>query len=324
MKRVLVSSRSFGTITRTGMEILESEGFEVLTISREDRPLTEEKMARLVSDRAPGAILSGAEPIGKRVLQASANLRLVMKHGVGVDNIDIPAATSLGIAVANAPGTNTEGVADLTVTLMLNLLRGVCPASASTKRGGWSRFVGHELGALTVGVVGTGRIGASVVQRLSGFGSQILAYDVVQQKELVSEYGVHYVPLDELLSRSDLVTLHVPLIEQTRKMIGARELSLMKPESFLVNAARGELVDEEALYETLKKRGIAAAALDVFSTEPPQDNPLLTLDNVLATPHIAAYTYESLERMGSICARIIVETFAGKRHPNVLNPEVLK
>ena len=190
MKRVLVSSRSFGTITRTGMEILESEGFEVLTISREDRPLTEEKMARLVSDRAPGAILSGAEPIGKRVLQASANLRLVMKHGVGVDNIDIPAATSLGIAVANAPGTNTEGVADLTVTLMLNLLRGVCPASASTKRGGWSRVVGPELGAHNVGVFGTGRIGASVVKPLSGFGSQILAYDVVQQKELVSKYGV--------------------------------------------------------------------------------------------------------------------------------------
>lgn len=324
MKRVLVSSRSFGAVSPTGKEILEGEGFEVLPVSREQRPLTEAKMTRLVAERQPDVILCGAEPIGMKVLNSAGNLRLIMKHGVGVDNIDVQEATSLRIAVANAPGTNTEGVADLTLALMLDLLRGVCRASASTKTGGWERFVGHELGALTVGVVGTGRIGAAVVRRLSGFGSKILAYDVVEQKALITEYGVRYVSLEELLSRSDLVTLHVPLIDQTRGMIGASELSLMKPEACLINAARGELVDEQALYKTLKEGGISAAALDVFAAEPPQDSPLLTLDNVLATPHIAAYTFESMDRMGRTCAEIIVEVMAGKTHKNVLNPEVLE
>jgi D-3-phosphoglycerate dehydrogenase len=324
VKRVLVSSRSFGAISQVGKEILESEGFELLSVPREQRPLTEAKMTRLAAESQPEVILCGAEPIGMELLNSSRKLRLIMKHGVGVDNIDMHAATSLSIAVANAPGTNTEGVADLTLALMLDLLRGVCRASASTKTGGWERFVGHELGALTVGVVGTGRIGAGVVRRLSGFGPKILAFDVVQQEALISGYGVCYVSLEELLSRSDLVTLHVPLIDQTRGMIGASELSLMKPEACLINAARGELVDEQALFKTLKEGGISAAALDVFSTEPPQDSPLLTLDNVLATPHIAAYTFESMDRMGKTCAEIIVDVMAGKTHKNILNPEVLQ
>lgn len=324
MKRILVSSRSFGAISQVGREILEREGFELLSVSREQRPLSEEKMTRIVAEIQPEVILCGAEPIGMKVLEASGNLRLIMKHGVGVDNIDMNAATSLRIAVANAPGTNTESVADLTLALILDLLRGVCRASASTKTGGWERFVGHELGALTVGVVGTGRIGAAVVRRLSGFGPKILAYDVVQQKTLISEYGVRYVSLEELLSRSDLVTLHVPLIDQTRGIIGASELSLMKPKACLINAARGELVDEQALYKALKEGSVSAAALDVFATEPPEDSPLLTLDNVLATPHIAAYTFESMDRMGRTCAEIVVEVLAGKTHGNVLNPEVMR
>jgi phosphoglycerate dehydrogenase-like enzyme len=146
---------------------------------------------------------------------------------------------------------------------------------------------------------------------------------VVQQEDLVSRYGIRYVSLDELLSGSDLITLHVPLIAQTRKMIGARELSLVKPGAFLVNAARGELVDEQALYKELKGGRIAAAALDVFATEPPQDSPLITLENVVATPHIAAYTIEAMERMDQTCAEIILDVWAGKGSMNVLNPEVM-
>jgi D-3-phosphoglycerate dehydrogenase len=248
---------------------------------------------------------------------------MIMKHGVGVDNIDIQAATDLKIAVANAPGANTEGVADLTIAMMLMLLRGVFHAVRSTKAGGWDRFVGHELGAFTVGVVGTGRIGLSVIRRLKGFGSNVLAYDIVKNEELADELNYQYVNLESLLRRSDVVTLHAPLAIGTKKLIGREEFGLMKSTAYLLNLARGELVDEEALCEFLQQNRIAGAAVDVYAVEPPQSSPLLRLDNVLTTPHIAAYTYESMERMDRMCAQTIIETLRGGVCSNVLNPEVL-
>lgn len=323
MPKVLVSSRSFAQITSVGEEILTEAGFEVHRIGPEERPLDAAKMARIVSREDPDVIISGAEPITAEVLAASSRLRMIMKHGVGVDNIDLGAATSLRIMVANAPGTNTEAVADWVIGAMLSLLRGICAASDSTRAGKWERFVGRELGARIVGVIGTGRIGTGVIKRLHGFGATMQAHDVVQNDELASNYGVRYVSLDELLGASDLVTLHVPLMEQTKGMIGVAELSRMKETAFLINAARGELVDEAALCEHLKAGRIAGAALDVYSTEPPLASPLIKLDNVLATPHIAAYTYEAMECMDRMCAETISATFAGKRSPNLLNPAVL-
>ena len=323
MRIALVSSRSFAQVVPVGEKILTEADFEVSRVSPEERPLDAAKMARIVSREDPDVIISGAEPITAEVLAASKMLRMIMKHGVGVDNIDLDAATSLGILVANAPGTNTEAVADWVIGVMLSLLRGICAASDSTRAGKWERFVGRELGARSVGVIGTGRIGAGVIKRLHGFGATVLAYDVAQNDELVSSYGVRYVSLDELLGACDLVTLHVPLMERTKRMIGAAELSRMKGTAFLINAARGELVDKEALCEHLKAGRIAGAALDVYSTEPPLASPLIKLDNVLATPHIAAYTYEAMECMDRMCAETISATFAGKRSSNLLNPAVL-
>lgn len=324
MRRVLVSSRSFGTISTKGVDKLRRSGFEILNVPAEQRPLTREKLKQLIARENPDVVVCGAEPIDAEVIDASRHLGMIMKHGVGVDSIDIAAATARGIPVAYAPGTNTEAVSDLVVALMLVLLRGLCRASSSTRSGRWERFVGHELGDLTVGVVGTGRIGSSVVAKLQGFGTDVVACDVVQNTRLSEELRCRYVSLDELLADSDMVTLHVPLMSQTKMMIGERELKLMKPTAYLVNVARGELVDESALYRHLKSAGIAGAALDVFSTEPPQQSPLLTLDNVLATPHIAAYTFESMDRMDLACAETIVEVLAGKIRENLLNPEVFQ
>ena len=323
MPKALVSSRSFANIVPVGEEMLTGAGFEVRRIGPEERPLDAARMEAIVTRENPDVIISGAEPVTSGVLAASKTLRMVMKHGVGVDNIDLDAATSLGIVVANAPGTNTEAVADWVIGVMLALQRGICAASHSTRAGKWGRFVGRELGAMTVGVIGSGRVGAEVIKRLQGFGAAVLAYDVVPNDELMSKYGVRYVSLDELLGTSDLVTLHVPLMERTRKMIGETELSRMKETAYLINAARGELVDEEALYESLKAGRIAGAALDVYSTEPPSASPLIKLGNVLATPHIAAYTYEAMECMDRMCAQTILAIFAGKRPRNLLNPAVL-
>lgn len=323
MPKALVSSRSFANIVAVGEEMLTGAGFEVRRIGPEERPLDAAKMEAIVTRENPDVIISGAEAVTSGVLAASKTLRMVMKHGVGVDNIDLDAATSLGIVVANAPGTNTEAVADWVIGAMLSLLRGICAASNSTRAGKWERFVGRELGAMTVGVIGTGRIGVEVIKRVRGFGAEVLAYDVVQNPELISQYGVHYVSFEELIQQSDVVTLHVPLIEQTKGMIGTRELAGMKDSAYLFNAARGELVDEGALYEHLKVGRIAGAALDVYATEPPQASPLIKLDNVLATPHIAAYTHEAMECMDRMCAETILAIFAGKRPPNLLNPAVL-
>jgi D-3-phosphoglycerate dehydrogenase len=323
MRKALVVSRSFGRAVQIGDEILKEGGFEVQRVEPELRPLHEDKMVEIVARENPDVILCGAEPITRDVMAASQRLRMIMKHGVGVDNIDLDAATSQKIVVANTPGTNSEAVADMTIALILALLRGLCEASNSTKAGGWHRYIGHELGILTVGVVGTGRIGQQVVRRLQGFECGILAYDVLQNADLASKKAVQYVNLDELLKKSDIVTLHAPLTEQTRNMIGERELAIMKGTAYLVNAARGELIDEGALYEGLKVGVIAGAALDVFATEPPQASPLLQLDNVLATPHIAAYTHEAMDRMDRACAEIILETFRGQRCAHVLNPVVL-
>jgi D-3-phosphoglycerate dehydrogenase len=320
---VLVSSRSFGQIVPDGEQWLARGGFDVRRVPDSERPLDAPKLARLVARECPTALIAGAEPIPREVLIASPMLKLVQKHGVGVDNIDVEAATAAGIVVTNAPGTNTEAVADLAVAFMLALLRQLVPAVESTRQGAWHRYMGRELGQLAVGVVGTGRIGRAVIRRLGGFGSRILAYDVIQDRSLAAAHNLRYVELDELIETSDIVTLHIPLMEGTRELLGRRELARMKKSAYLINIARGELVDETALAEHLAAGRIAGAGVDVFATEPPQDSPLLRLPNVLATPHIGAYTHEAMEAMDRVCAETVVALFSGGQSDHVVNPEVL-
>jgi D-3-phosphoglycerate dehydrogenase len=320
---VLVSSRSFGVVATIGSELLEDAGFTVQRVGPEERPLDAAKLARILASQQPEVLLSGAEPIPRSVLTASPNLRMVQKHGVGVDNIDLGAATDLGIAVANAPGTNTEAVADLTVGFMLSLLRSIVPAAVSTRSGGWERFIGRELGRSVVGVIGTGRIGRDVISRLSGFGPRVLVYDVYEDANFATRAGVEYVTLERLLRESDIVTLHIPLMDETRELLSAERLSWMKPTAYLVNIARGELVDEAALAAHLAGGGLAGAAVDVFATEPPTASPLLKLDNVVATPHIGAYTAEAMENMARRCAETIIRVMAGERPENLLNRDSL-
>jgi len=324
MLKVLVSSRSFGQVSTIGTKTLEDAGFEVRRVGPEDRPLNAAKLAAVIQREQPDALIAGAEPIPREVMGASTHLRVVQKHGVGVDNIDLGAASELGIAVANAPGTNTEAVADLAIGLMLALQRSIVDAAVSTRGGGWDRFIGHELGEGTVGVVGTGRIGKAVIRRLEGFGSRILAYDVYRDADLGAKPRVTYVSLKDLLRDSDIVTLHTPLLDETRNMISRNELSWMKSSAFLINIARGELVDEAALADALASGGIAGAGVDVFATEPPQESPLLKLKNVIATPHIGAYTVEAMDCMARRCADTVVAIFAGACPENVLNPDVLR
>lgn len=324
MRTVLVSSRSFGNVVATGNDLLQSAGFEVRRVCEEERPLDVAKLVAIVSRESPTVIIAGAELMSEPVLSAASSLRMIMKHGVGVDNIDLGAATSRRIVVANAPGTNTEAVADLTVGLMLSLLRRLCAANASTHGGGWERYMGRELGAMTIGIVGTGRIGTAVARRVHAFGASLVGYDVIENVPLKRDCGLRYLSLDQLLREADVVTLHAPLTAGTMNMIGEPQLRAMKSTALLVNCARGELVDEKALCAHLKSGRIAGAAVDVFAAEPPQNSKLLELENVLATPHIGAYTHEAMEAMDRLCAETIIDVLVhGKAPGNLLNPEAL-
>ncbi|MBN1317817.1 MAG: phosphoglycerate dehydrogenase [Anaerolineales bacterium] len=323
MNKVLVTARSFGLVAPSCINYLVRNGFDVIRIPDDERPITPATLERWVELEQPQALVVGAEPITYGVINRAEGLRIITKHGVGVDNIDLEAATGRGVVVTNAPGTNNHAVADLTLCLMLSLSRQLCPANWSTKSGEWKRYIGCELHGKTIGVVGTGYIGKEVIKRAMGFGMQVCAYDVVADEAFAAKHGVQYLHLEQLLKVSDYISLHVPLIEQTRNMIGVEALARMKKTAFLINVSRGGVVDEQALYDALRTYQIAGAALDVFAAEPPTQSPLLALDNFLATPHMGGRTVESAEAMGALCADNIVRLFRGNRPDHIVNPQAL-
>lgn len=269
------------------------------------------------------AVIAGVDVWDAEVLRRAPRLCVIARFGTGVDNISIPDATRFGVAVANCPGANANAVADFTMGLVLAVCRGIPLADRGTRAGGWPRCVGRELREKTLGLVGLGRIGRAVVPRARGFGMRILAYDLVRDEEWARENGVTYTTLDDLLARADVVSLHLPGGPETTRLINAERLARMRPGSFLINTARGSLVDEAALYEALRARRVAGAALDVHAIEPvPKDAPLLRLDNVVVTPHLAGETEEAIEAVSLQAVQIILDLWAGRMPPTLLNPDV--
>ncbi|HLQ62447.1 MAG TPA: phosphoglycerate dehydrogenase [Candidatus Acidoferrales bacterium] len=248
------------------------------------------------------------------VLEAADRLKVVGRAGVGVDNIDVPAATRRGILVVNAPRGNVIAAAEHSLALLFAVARWIPQADASVRRGEWtrSRFVGVELRGKTLGVVGLGNIGSEVAKRAQGLEMEVIAFDPALAAERAEQFNVELVSMEELLARADFITIHAPLTEATRNLIGARELALAKPGARLVNAARGGIVDEAALYAALQKGALAAAAADVFEREPPGENPLLTLPNFVATPHVAASTAEAQSSVAFDVAEEVAAVLAGE------------
>jgi len=224
---------------------------------------------------------------------------VIARYGVGVNNVDLATAQAQGVVVTNTPGANSASVAELTIGLLLNLLRPIRQAAAETRQGGWPRLSGVSLVGKTVGLVGLGAIGKEVARRLAGFDCDVLAYDVVADADFARRHAVDLVTLDDLLARSDVVSLHLPVLPETRHMVNAAFLRQMKPGAYLINTSRGELVDEAALLEALTAGHLAGAALDAFQQEPPgADNPLLALPQVIATPHMGAHSDGATNAMG--------------------------
>ena len=274
-------------------------------------------VARLIADAA--AAIVSTDPFDGSVFSACPKLRVLARVGVGVDSIDLEAASASGVVVTVTPGANDEVVADHTLALMLAALRGLVDADASVKRGEWNRGadkIGAELHGSTVGILGLGSIGQAVARRLQGFDCNVLAFDV----ELRRVPGVELVSFENLLERAEILTIHVPLLDSTRNLIGAPELARLRPGAILVNAARGGIVDEQALFDALRAGRLRAAALDVFEAEPPVGSPLLRLPNVVVSPHVASFGDRSIARMLSLAAESVVEVLAGREPPCVVNP----
>ncbi len=266
-------------------------------------------------------LIRSATKVDAEALAAAKKLKVVARAGVGLDNVDVPAATQQGVMVVNAPTSNIVSAAELAVGLLLASARNISPAHAALRNGEWkrSKYSGVELTDKTVGVVGLGRIGLLVSQRLSAFGVNLIAYDPFVRPARAAQLGVRMVELDELLAESDFITVHLPKNKDTLGLIDDEALHKVKPTVHIVNAARGGIVDEQALYDALVEGRVAGAGLDVYAKEPCKDSPLFTLDNVVATPHLGASTDEAQEKAGVAVAKSVRQALAGELVPDAVN-----
>ncbi len=290
--------------------------FEIREVDGTDRPALLSALAD-----ADAVLVRSATKIDAEAIAAAPSLKVVARAGVGLDNVDIKAATTAGVMVVNAPTSNIISAAELTVGHILSLARHIPAAHASLAAGTWKRsqYTGVELYEKTVGIIGLGRIGALITQRLQAFGVSVIAYDPYVTTARAQQLGVELVSLEDLLRRADFVTIHMPKTPETVGMVSDEQFALMKPTAFVVNVARGGLIDEDALHRALTSGTIAGAGLDVFVSEPPKDSPLVSLPNVVVTPHLGASTDEAQEKAGVAVAKSVRLALGGELVPDAVN-----
>ncbi|MFM7873603.1 MAG: phosphoglycerate dehydrogenase, partial [Actinomycetota bacterium] len=278
----------------------------------------------LLAELAKGVdavLIRSATKMDQEAIAAAKGLKVIARAGVGLDNVDIPAATTAGVMVVNAPTSNIVSAAELAISLLLASARFVVPANVALRGGKWARskYTGAELFEKTLGIVGFGRIGQLVSTRMQAFGMNVIAYDPYLQPSRAAQLGVDLVSLDELLKRSDFITIHLPKTKETANLIGVDALKNVKSTVRIINSARGGVLDESALFDAIKEGRVAGAGLDVFATEPCTDSPLFALDNVVATPHLGASTDEAQERAGIAVAISVRKALAGELVPDAVN-----
>ncbi|WP_354443380.1 phosphoglycerate dehydrogenase [Ottowia thiooxydans] len=302
------------------VSLLESRGFEVV-LDKSERNLTESELIKVL----PGidVHIAGVDQYTDKVMAAADKLSLICRIGVGVENVNIEAASAKGILVTNTPGAGAETVAEFTFGLMMALTRRIAVSQEVVRSGKWNRSMGRSIIGKKLGIIGFGNIGAALSKMVSGFNMNIVVYDPYMNAETAAKHGIQLVSLPELLRESDYVSVHVPFNSGTENMIGQKELALMKPSAMLINTSRGGIVNEAALHDALKNGIIDSAALDVFSQEPPPpDHPLLKLPNVLVTAHNAGTTYEGRNKLMEACVRTVIDVADGKQPAGLKNPLV--
>jgi D-3-phosphoglycerate dehydrogenase len=290
--------------------------FDVRNVDGTDRPALLSALAD-----ASAILIRSATKVDQEAIAAAPNLKVIARAGVGLDNVDIKSATTAGVMVVNAPTSNIISAAELTVGHIISLSRFIPAAHASLAAGTWkrSKYTGVELYEKTVGIIGLGRIGALITARLQAFGMNVVAYDPYVTAVRAQQLGVTLLSLDELLAQSDFITIHMPKTPETTGMISTDQFAIMKPTAFIVNVARGGLIDEDALYAALKSNRIAGAGLDVFVNEPPLESPLLSLENIILTPHLGASTDEAQEKAGVSVAKSVRLALGGELVPDAVN-----
>lgn len=307
-KKVLITPKSFKNYKHKAYPMLKEKGYEIIE-NTFGRTMTETEIVELAKKDVVGIIV-GIDPISSKVLEACNNLKAVSKYGVGMDNIDLERAKELGIKVKNAVGTNNISVAELAVGFMFSAARNLVPVVNGVKKGGWDRTIGFELTNKKLGLIGGGQIGKEVAKRARGLEMEVKIFDpYFNDNDFLSKYDIKLTKnLNEIFTESDFISLHVPVTQETKYIINSTALESMKPNAFLINTSRGELMDEEALYNALLNKKIAGAAQDVFSSEPPgKDEKLLGLDNFILTSHIGAFTHEAVEKMAIVSTLNLIE-----------------
>lgn len=290
--------------------------------------MARDQLLRAVAE-ADGIVAMLTDRIDTQLLDAAPRLKIVANYAVGFNNVDVPAATARGVMVTNTPEVVTDATADLAWAILMGIARNVVVVDRFTRSGRWTEwrpeaFIAADISGTTLGIVGLGRIGQAMAKRAAGFEMRVLYTDAQRASRDVEErLGASFVPLDTLLRESDFVTIHVPLFDATRHLIDARALSLMKPTAYLINAARGPIVDERALVRALGAGTIAGAALDVYEDEPRLAEGLAELDNVILIPHLGANSRRTRDRMAAMTVENIAAALGGEIPPNLVNPEVL-
>ena len=313
--KVINTSPSFAKYSSHPVDVLHENGFEVQSFPAD---VTLETLKPHLADA--DALIVAFTEVNAELLDCAPHVKMVCKHGVGVDNIDLAETKSRGIWVTNVPSANKHAVADFTFTLLLSLARQVPQADAQTKLGQWPKIFATDAYGKTIGIFGLGNIGKQVALRARGFNMRVMAFDFFEDKAFAAEHGITFVSKEVLLAQSDFITLHMPLTDTTHNFIAAAELNQMKPSAFLINASRGGVVNEMDLYAALSAKQIAGAASDVFETEPLTDHPLFSLDNFIATSHIAGYTDGAINAIGEHCVENIVAALVQNTRPqNVMN-----
>jgi len=323
--KVLITARTLNVeaVGARALALLREAGCEVVHPPKFG-PLTEDELLPLLGgidaafasmDKFTAAIFAS---------EAASKLKLISRWGVGYDAIDIPAATKAGVVVAYTPGLLNDAVADYAMALLFALARRVHEGHLTMRQGQWTSAWGHDIAGKTLGILGCGRIGQAVARRASGFNMRLLGHDVAPNDD-ARKLGIEFVPLDQLLAESDFLTLHAALTPETRGLIGETQLRQMKPGAYLINTARGAIVDEAALVRALHEKWIAGAALDAFVVEPlPAEHPLRSAPNVLLTPHQASFGFETGARVSEAAAQAIVDFQSGRKPRWVVNPEVFE
>ena len=311
MGRVLVSASHFDTLCKDAWELLEANGHEVVYDKTRSFPAySYDELKGIIGDI--DAAIIGMDVYNEEVFKIAGKLKAVAKFGVGVDNIDLKAATKYGVKALNAPGQNSNAVAELTVGYIVDLIRRVIPIHKELEKGKWPRWMGEEMKGKTIGLLGFGAIARLVAKKLSSFEVKIKAYDLFMNQELAKELDVEPCGLDELITTCDVVSLHIPVTSDTYHLFNQETFSRMKKGSYLINAARGGLVDLDALTQALKEGQLAGAALDAFEVEPLSAGAEIFNYNVICTPHIGAETFEAYRNVSLCVVNDIIAILAGK------------